>query len=140
MDNDYNKTITEFKINMFEYCTLMEDITLPDDTEAYIKLHKLMPYCSASDVTTSDSIFINDDECKPKVSGTVSLDDRLKVPIISGGTNPNAGTPIYSTMTDQEGTTTTVQTGQKIPKGSIMIALFMDNNINDGYLTTWVTL
>lgn len=137
MDKDFETTITEFKINLIEYCTLMEDLIIPDQKTAFIKIHKIMPFCAESEPTVTDSLFINDDDCKPTVSGSIKLADKLEVPVLNSAFGPNVGIPIYSTMTDQEGANVTIQTGQKIPKGSKMMVLFMDNNINDGYLTTW---
>jgi len=137
MDKDFESTITDFKINMVEYCTLKEDLILPDHTTAYIKIHKLMPYCFEGTQTVSDSLFINDEACKPRVSGSIHLTDKVLVPIFNAAFGPNVGLPIYSTMTDQEGANVVIQTGQKIPKGSKLMVLFMDNNINDPYLTNW---
>lgn len=119
MDKDFESTITEFKINLVEYCTLMEDLTIPDDTTAFIKVHKIMPFCSESEPTVTDSLFINDDDCKPQVSGSIKLTDKIEVPVLNVIGIAAIGTSIT------------------IPKGSKMIALFMDNNINDPYLTTW---
>ena len=137
MDKDFEAAITDFKINLVEYCTLMEDLILPDQKVAYVKIHKIMPFCGEAEVTVTDSLFVNDDECKPTVSGTVSLTDKLIVPVFNAMVGPNVGLPIYSSMIDQEGAKVKIQTGVKIPKGSKMMVLFMDNNINDGYLTNW---
>ena len=137
MDKDYESAITEFKINFVEYCTLMEDLIIPDHTTAYIKIHKLMPFCGESEPTVTDSLFVNDEPCKPTVGGSISLTDKLLVPIFSAPFGPNVGKPIYSKMIDQEGTKVVFQTGKKIKKGTKMMVLFMDNNINDPYLTNW---
>lgn len=138
MDKDYETSITEFKINLIEYCTLKEDLIIPDHSEAYISIHKLMPFCGEGEPTTTDSIFINDAACKPKVAGSIKLTDKLRVPILNGNVPPNSGKPIYSDMIDQEGDIVKVQTGHKIEKGALMMALFMDNNIHDAYLTLWL--
>lgn len=138
MDIDYGNSINEFKINMFEYCTLVEDVIIPDDKTAIVKIHKLMQYCSKGEHTTTDSAFINDEECKPKVDGSISTTDGITISIMDCGFGPNVGEPIYSTAIDQEGTSITIQTGIKLPKGSKMIVLFMDNNINDAYLTPFI--
>ena len=53
---------------MFEYCTLMKDITVPGAKNAYVKIHKLMPYCNSGEKFSSDTIFVNDDECKPTIN------------------------------------------------------------------------
>ena len=137
MDKDFETSITEFKINLIEYCTLKEDLIIPDHTEAKISIHKLMPFCGEGEPTTTDSIFINDAACKPRVSGSISLTDKLTVPILNGNLPPAMGEPIYSDMIDQEGDIVKVQTGGKIKKGALMMVLFMDNNIHDPYLTLW---
>ena len=96
-----------------------------------------MPFCGESEPTVTDSLFVNDEPCKPTVSGSISLTDKLLVPIFSSPFGPNVGIPIYSKMIDQEGTKVVFQTGKKIKKGTKMMVLFMDNNINDPYLTNW---
>lgn len=138
MGMSYDTNITNFEVNMFEYCTLMKDLRLPESKNAYVKIHKLMPYCNENEETTSDSIFINDSECKPNINGSFTTSDSIKVSIFNLASFEKLGKAIYSTMVDQEGTTVQVQTGTIIPEGTKMIVMFMDNNINDGYLTNFI--
>jgi len=137
MDKNYNSAITDFQVNMVEYCTVAKDIVLPGTTSAYVKIHKLMPYCVENKEKTSSSMFVNDEKCEIVLEGTVEISNAIKVSLFDAAYD-NLGKPIYSKAVDQEGSTITVQTGTKIPKGTTMMVLFMDNNINDGYLTNWI--
>lgn len=137
MDKNFNSAITNFQVNMVEYCTVAKDIVLPGTTSAYVKIHKLMPYCVENKEKTSSSMFINDEKCKIVLEGSVKISNAIKVSLFDAAYD-NLGKPIYSKAVDQEGSTITVQTGTKIPKGTTMMVLFMDNNINDGYLTNWI--
>ena len=96
-----------------------------------------MPYCVENKEKTSSSMFVNDEKCKIVLEGTVKISNAIKVSLFDAAYD-NLGKPIYSKDVDQEGSTITVQTGTKIPKGTTMMVLFMDNNINDGYLTNWI--
>lgn len=138
MDENYNSSVSNFQINMIEYCTLMKDIILPGATTARVKVNKLMTHCSEGKQKTSNSMYANDDECKPQVSGQMETSDYITVSIMDCPFGNDVGIPIFSEMVDQEGTVVSIQTGVKIPKGSLMIVLFMDQNINDGYLTPWI--
>ena len=115
MSISYDTNINKFEVNMFEYCTLMKDYTV-GSKYAYVKIHKLMPYCKKDKKTTSDTIFINDKECKPKLNKSFELSDYIKVSVFN------------ETLFKQK----------VIPKGTLMIVMFMDNNINDGYLTNFI--
>lgn len=137
MDNNFNSAITDFTVNMVEYCTLVKDIILPGTTSAYVKIHKLMPYCTEINQKTSSSMFINDEDCEVILEGSLTMSSSIKVSLFDA-TYDNLGKPIFSKVVDQEGSIITVQTGTKIPKGTQMMVLFMDNNINDGYLTNWI--
>ena len=138
MSMSYDTNINNFEVNMFEYCTLMEDLKMPGSKTAYVKVHKLMPYCNNGDKSSSDSIFVNDNECKPNINSSFEVSDSIQVSIFNLASFEKLGKPIYSTMTDQEGTKIQVQTGTIIPKGTLMIVMFMDNNINDAYLTNFI--
>lgn len=137
MGINYDTNITNFEVNTFEYCTLMRDL-YPSSTRAYIKVHKLMPYCNEATITTSNSIFINDPECRPTLSNSFQTSDSVQVGLFASLKNTTLGEPIYGSMIDQEGTRVQIQVGGVIRKGTMMIVMFMDNNINDGYLTDFI--
>lgn len=150
MDMSYETSITDFKINLFEYCTLMEDIVIGKDSTAKVKIHKLMHYCNEGDYRTSNSIFINDSDCKPPLTGTVSLTDAINVTICDVPCYGWTGKPLYKEIPKEITITYNhtshkhivklkKQIGTKIKKGTLMMVLFMDNNINDAYLTNWIT-
>lgn len=137
MSISYDTNINKFEVNMFEYCTLMKELKIPGAKSAYIKIHKLMPYCKKDKKFSPDTIFVNDKECKPKVSKSLELSNYVKVSIFNSSFN-GLGKPIYKTITDEDGETIKLQVGSIIPKGTLMIVMFMDNNINDGYLTNFI--
>ena len=117
MSISYDTNINEFEVNMFEYCTLMKDYVV-GSRFACVKIHKLMPYCKKDKKFSPDTIFVNDKECKPKLNKSFELSDYIKVSVFN------------ETLFKQK----------VIPKGTLMIVMFMDNNINDGYLTNFITI
>lgn len=117
MSISYDTNINKFEVNMFEYCTLMKDYTVGSKF-ACVKIHKLMPYCKKDKKIPPDTIFINDKECKPKLNKSFELSDYIKV-------------SVFNEAVFKQGS---------IPKGTLMIVMFMDNNINDGYLTNFITI
>ena len=118
MSISYDTNINKFEVNMFEYCTLMKELKIPGAKSAYVKIHKLMPYCKKDKKFSPDTIFVNDKECKPKLNKSFELSDYIKVSVFN------------ETLFKQK----------VIPKGTLMIVMFMDNNINDGYLTNFITI
>ena len=117
MSISYDTNINRFEVNMFEYCTLMKDYTVGSKF-ACVKIHKLMPYCKKDKKFSPDTIFINDKECEPKLNKSFELSEYIKVSVFNEA----------------------VFKQEVIPKGTIMIVMFMDNNINDGYLTNFITI
>lgn len=115
MSISYDTNINKFEVNMFEYCTLMKDYVV-GSRFACVKIHKLMPYCKKDKKFSPDTIFVNDKECKPKLNKSFELSDYIKVSVFN------------ETLFKQK----------VIPKGTLMIVMFMDNNINDGYLTNFI--
>ena len=115
MSISYDTNINKFEVNMFEYCTLMKDYVV-GSRFACVKIHKLMPYCKNDKKFSPDTIFVNDKECKPKLNKSFELSDYIKVSVFN------------ETLFKQK----------VIPKGTLMIVMFMDNNINDGYLTNFI--
>ena len=117
MSISYDTNINKFEVNMFEYCTLMKDYVV-GSRFACVKIHKLMPYCKKGKKIPPDTIFINDKECEPKLNKSFELSDYIKVSVFN------------ETLFKQK----------VIPRGTLMIVMFMDNNINDGYLTNFITI
>ena len=117
MSISYDTNINKFEVNMFEYCTLMKDYIVGSKF-ACVKIHNLMPYCKKDKKISSDTIFINDEECKPKLNKSFELSDYIKVSVFNEALFKH----------------------EVIPKGTLMIVMFMDNNINDGYLTNFITI
>ena len=135
MSISYDTNINKFEVNMFEYCTLMKDLKMPGSKYAYVKIHKLMPYCKKGKNISPDTIFINDAECKPKVSKSFEINDSVKVSVFNSSFM-ELGKPIFEPCPGSCGRE--IQVGSIIPKGTMMIVMFMDNNINDGYLTNFI--
>ena len=100
---------------MFEYCTLMKDYIVGSKF-ACVKIHKLMPYCKKGKKIPPDTILMNDKECEPKLNKSFELSEYIKVSVFNEATFKH----------------------EVIPKGTLMIVMFMDNNINDGYLTNFI--
>ena len=73
MSISYDTNINKFEVNMFEYCTLMKDLIVPGAKNAYVKIHKLMPYCNSDEKISNDTIFVNDDECKPTINNSIKV-------------------------------------------------------------------
>ena len=117
MSISYDTNINEFEVNMFEYCTLMKDYVVGSKF-ACVKIHKLMPYCKKGKKIPPDTIFINDKECEPKLNKSFELSEYIKVSVFNEA----------------------VFKQEVIPRGTTMIVMFMDNNINDGYLTNFITI
>ena len=117
MSISYDTNINEFEVNMFEYCTLMKDYVVGSKF-ACVKIHKLMPYCKKGKKISPDTIFINDKECEPKLNKSFELSEYIKVSVFNEA----------------------VFKQEVIPRGTTMIVMFMDNNINDGYLTNFITI
>lgn len=118
--------INKLGINFFEYCVVEEDTRLPTNT-IKVRIPKLTTSTSKGRVYPKSTILINDNDCKPKTSGSILLSEGLIIKTFSAlelsksakHVRDSEGNIIYSYL----------------PKGSRMIVCFMENNVNDGYLT-----
>lgn len=148
--------VSNLKVNFFEYCIIAEDTYLPAET-VKVRIPKLTTYTSKCTVQPKSSLLINDSECKPQTAGSIKLSDTIVVKTFSGlelsksaivkkeecgcTFHPCGGADFCSCSftKDCKGGNTTFIDGHIVeaylPKGAQMIVCFMENNINDGYLT-----
>lgn len=159
MNTNNTGNLTNLEVNFFEYCIIAEKTPLPAET-VKVKIPKLTTYTNKSTVQANSSLLENDPECKPKISGSIKLSDTLIVKTFSwlelsksavikkeecgckfnpcGGADPCT----CSWVKDCKGGNTTFIDGHIVeaylPKGAQMIVCFMDNNLNDGYLTNLI--
>ena len=115
MSISYDTNINEVGVNVLGYCAFMKDY-VEGCRCSCVKIHKLMPYCKKGKKIPPDTIFINDKECEPKLNKSFELSEYIKVSVFNEATFKH----------------------EVIPKGTLMIVMFMDNNINDGYLTNFI--
>jgi hypothetical protein len=150
--------VSDLQVNFLEYCIIAEDTYLPA-TEVKVTIPKLTTYASKSTQRAKTSILINDSECKPQTAGSIKLSDTIVVKTFSGlelskcaivkkeecgcrlvGSGGDICT--HSFIRDCKGDNTTFIDGHIVeaylPKGAQMIVCFMENNINDGYLTNFI--
>lgn len=151
--------VSDLKVNFFEYCIIAEDTYLPAEF-VKVRIPKLTTTTSKSTQQAKSSILINDGECKPQTAGSIKLSDTIVVKTFSGlelskcaiikkeecgcKFNPCGGADpcTCSWVKDCKGDNTTFIDGHIVeaylPKGAQMIVCFMENNINDGYLTNFL--
>lgn len=150
--------VSDLKVNFLEYCIIAEDTYLPA-TQVKVRIPKLTTYTSKSTQRANTSILVNDSECKPQTAGSIKLSDTIVVKTFSGlelsrsavikkeecgcrlvGSGGDICT--HSFIRDCKGDNTTFIDGHIVeaylPKGAQMIVCFMENNINDGYLTNFI--
>ena len=150
--------ITNLNINFLEYCIVAEKTYLPAE---YVKVYipKLTTNTSKSTTTALSTILCNDPECKPTTSGKIKFTDTITVKTFSGlelsksavvkkeecgcrlvGGGGDICT--HSFIRDCKGDNTKFIDGHIVeaylPEGAQMIVCFMENNINDGYLTNFL--
>lgn len=146
------------EINQLEYCTIAEKTYLPAET-VKVRIPKLNVNTSKMTVRAQESILANDDECKPKVTGQIKLSDTITVKTFSGlelskscvrkkkecgcrleGSGGDICTHrfIRDCMGDNDKFIDGHITEAYLPKGAQMIVCFMNNNINDAYLTNFI--
>jgi hypothetical protein len=150
--------LNDIELNQLEYCTVAEKTYLPAETVKVI-IPKLNVNTSKSTVKAQGSILVNDEECKPKVSGSIKLSDTISVKTFSGlelsksavikksecGCKLTGSGGDFCTHTfvrDCKGKNTKFIDGHIVeaylPKGAQMIVCFMNGNINDAYLTNFI--
>ena len=122
--------ISNIEVELLEYCIVEETVKLPV-SRIKVSIPKLTVNTSSGKTYPKSTILINDNACKPKISGNVILSNGLVLKVFSD---------IYSSKSIDK-----VQVSEDpvtyeyyIRKGSRMIACFMDKNINDGYLTNFI--
>ena len=147
--------VSDLKVNFFEYCIIAEDTYLPAEF-VKVRIPKLTTTTSKSTQQARSSILINDVECKPQTAGSIKLSDTIVVKTFSGLelskcaiikkeecgcklTGSGGDICTHQFVKDCKGKNTTFIDGHIVeaylPKGAQMIVCFMENNINDGYLT-----
>lgn len=145
--SDFKQNLSEVELNQFEYCYLAEDVHLPATT-AKVYIPKLMPFAKSAKPSVNNSLFINDSECKPNVNNKVSSTDYYTVKVF------NMDFTKVSTKTKTVYASCKVPCSEHgthigkcnhvdhyveyLPKGKKMIVCFMDNNVNDPYLTNFI--
>ena len=150
--------IADLKVNFFEYCIIAEDTYLPAEF-VKVRIPKLTTTTSKSTQQAKSSILINDGECKPQTAGSIKLSDTIVVKTFSGLelskcaiikkeecgcklTGSGGDICTHQFVKDCKGKNTTFIDGHIVeaylPKGAQMIVCFMENNINDGYLTNFL--
>ena len=154
--NANTHNVTSLDINFFEYCIIAEDTPLPAET-VKVYIPKLTTNTNKGKTYAKTSILVNDPECMPTTSGNISFSDTFTVKTFSGLelsksaiiTKEECGCTFHpcggadycscSFTKDCKGKNTKFIDGHIVsaylPKGAQMIVCFMDNNINDCYLT-----
>lgn len=118
--------ITKLNINFFEYCIVQENTRLPAET-VNVKIPKLTTNTSKGKIYPKSTILINDSDCKPKTSGAITLSEGFRVKTFSALEQSKSAIAVR----DSEGNILYYY----LPKGAQMIVCFMENNMNDCYLT-----
>lgn len=154
MESNVNK----LEVNMFEYCIVVEKTYLPAET-VKVRIPKLTTNTNKGTVKPNKTILVNDSECKPVTAGSIKLSDTMIVKTFSGLELSKSAVvkkaecgctfiPCHSDVChcqfikDCKGDNTKFIDGHIVeaylPAGAQMIVCFMDNNINDGYLTNLI--
>ena len=153
---DMESNVTKLNVNFFEYCIIAEKTYLPAE-EVKVYIPKLTTNTYKAKVNANSTILCNDTECKPTVSGLITLTDTFTVKTFSGlelsksavikkeecgcTFHPCGGVDYCSCSftKDCKGKNNTFIDGHIVeaylPEGAQMIVCFMENNINDCYLT-----
>lgn len=122
--------ITNIDVNQLEYCTLEETIILPVSS-VRVNVPKLTLKTESGRIFPNTSILVNDTACKPKRMTAVELSTGIKLKVFSNLASSNS-------VKRRVKTKDPLTYEYYIPKGTQMIACFMNNNINDGYLTNFL--
>jgi hypothetical protein len=143
--------LNDIEINQLEYCIIAEKTYLPAET-VKVTIPKLSVKTGKAKIPVNDSILVNDEECKPKVSGMVVLSDTIVVKTFSGLElskssvikKEECGCYVsnHTLIKQCKGKNNTFIDGHIVeaylPKGAQMIVCFMNGNINDAYLTNFI--
>lgn len=122
--------ITNIEVNQFEYCILEETIILPV-VSVKVNVPKLTINTESARIYPRTSILVNDNECKPKRMNAIELSTGITLKVFSNLSSSNSVKKRIKTKKP-------LTYEYYIPKGTQMIACFMNNNINDGYLTNFL--
>lgn len=155
---DTINNVTKLEVNFFEYCIVEEKTYLPAET-VKVRIPKLTTNTNNGTVYPNKTILINDSGCKPETAGSIKLSDSMVVKTFSGLELSKSAVvkkeecgctfiPCHSDICqcefikDCKGDNTKFIDGHIVeaylPAGAQMIVCFMDNNINDGYLTNLI--
>ena len=126
--SDYTNNLSDVTLNMLEYCYIAETVDLPL-SKVKVTIPKLMPFTSSSKPVVTSSIFINDNECKVSISRNLKTTEYLTIPVFNVDF-----TRVATTVRDNEGNVIR----RYLPQGKKMIVCFMENNVNDPYLTNYI--
>lgn len=126
--DDYKNNLSDVALNMLEYCYVAETVDLPL-TKVKVTIPKLMPFTSSSKPVITSSIFINDSSCKVSTSKNLKTTEYLTIPVFNVDFKK-----VAETVEDGEGNVIR----RYLPKGKKMIVCFMENNVNDPYLTNYI--
>lgn len=126
--DEYVNNLSDVSLNMLEYCYIAESVDLPLTT-VKVNIPKLMPFTSNSKPVITSSIFINDSSCKVSISKKLKTTEYLTIPVFNLDF-----TRVAKTVYDSEGNVVR----RYLPKGKKMIVCFMENNVNDPYLTNYI--
>lgn len=119
--------LEELHINHFEYCFLTSDHWFETDS-FQVKIPKIMPLIPDGDsktvsTTFRNTIFVNANECKPQVPSKVTTQNYLTVSKFQNA-DMQYQVPDYEETGDGY-----------IKRGTKLIAVVMDGNIKDIYMT-----
>lgn len=130
--------IENIDVNHFEYCIIEEDVKLPVDSIA-VSIPKLTLNTSKKETVPRSSLLINAPECKPQITSKVKLNNTFRVKTFSGlEHSKSAIKKVIKTSCGPECDGTCVKYDYYLKKGTQMIVCFMNNNINDAYLTNFI--
>lgn len=120
------ENINKLNINFFEYCIVEENTRLPAST-VRVRIPKLTTSTSKGKVYPKSTLLVNDVECRPTTSGAITLTEGFVVKTFSALEQSKSAI----TVRDSDGDVLY----SYLPKGAQMIVCFMENNVNDCYLT-----
>lgn len=122
--------IGNIEVELMEYCIVEETVKLPVN-KIKVSIPKLTVNTTSGRTYPKSTILINDNKCKPKVSGNVVLSNGLVLKVFS---DISSSKSVDKVKVSED----PVVYEHYIRKGTRMIACFMDKNINDGYLTNFI--
>lgn len=151
MNQEIENNVTDFQVNILEYCIIAEKTDLPTE-EVKVYIPKLTKFAKKGKEKADFSILVNDPECKPTSEGLVELTDTLTIKTFSGLELSRSAVLIKEECDCYVANHQLVRIcyGDRykfidghirdayLPKGAQMVVCFMDNNVNNGYLTNFL--